>query len=352
MWSRFELLCGSAHAINRRPTLWCGAVVLRYHLDQRRAVCLPAGRSGCDGEPDSLDGGERFRSRRCRGGRGDHFHRRHRTIADSRVLEHKEGIARWPRRGQRGGSGLSDHDLRGRHEQDREDRNANDRSDPATPHDEFGPACPTATRGVFFSDARPFKAGANGGEHDRQQRDRHQHADRRNQHARVADAAQKRHGQDHEREQTDRHSNARDDDGSPGGLHGSHEGLIALGAESTLLPPPRHDQEGVVDRDTKANQANEELHDDGDVSQARENTQHEERGWDRDERDHQRRQRQERCEHEDQHCKCAEAAEQHLDQQARSLTAAATITGQHRNAGQRNRGASDRGVRNDCLNRR
>ena len=158
---------------------------------------------------------------------------------------------------------------------------------------------------------------ADGREQSRQQGEDDRHAHQRDQHAAEAHAAQEGHRHDDQRDQADRDRHAGGDDRVPGGLHRDDHGLLVVVAVRALLPPARDDEQRVVDRDTEADQRDQELHDEADVGERRQAEHEQERREDRDRGDDQRQQRQERGEDEEQDDQCTRRTEQGLGQHAR-----------------------------------
>ncbi len=105
----------------------------------------------------------------------------------------------------------------------------------------------------------------------------------------------------------------------PGGLHRDDDGLLVVPTMGSLLPPSRHDEQGVVDRHAEPDQRDQELDHEADVAERRQ-AEHEHEGrQDRHRGNEHREQRKEGCVHEDEDQKCPGCTEQRLDEDARAL---------------------------------
>ena len=82
-------------------------------------------------------------------------------------------------------------------------------------------------------------------------------------------------------------------DRATGGLHRDDDGFVVVVAVRALLTPSRDDEQRVVDRDTEADQGDQELHDEAHVAERGQAEHEQERREDRDRGDDQRHQREE-----------------------------------------------------------
>jgi hypothetical protein len=120
----------------------------------------------------------------------------------------------------------------------------------------------------------------------------------------------------------------------PAVLHRLLDRGLPARAVRALLPPARHNEERVVDRDPEADEDEQKLDDRRDIGRLRQQQERHEARHDRDERHHQRHEREEGGEDEAQDEQGAEAADQRLDDHTRPLVISAAVLHQRVDAGQ------------------
>ena len=190
------------------------------------------------------------------------------------------------------------------------------------------------------SQGNPVHRRTNRREDHRQQRDRDQDADQRNDHSADPHAPEEgeRHGDQGHQSDADR--GAAEDHRVPGRFHRPLHGDIVRDPGVPLLAPALDDQQGVIHRDTKADERDEELNDDADIHERRQDADDEERREDGDRRDDERHQGQCGAEDVEQHHQRPQATDERFHQHAGVLALAAVARLDHRTARHQHRLAS------------
>ena len=335
---------GVAHALDG-VAAGLRLVALVRHGDHERVSLAPPrraerGRGAVHALDLRLRAGHSPRVRR----RHERLDRRDRALADARVVQLVQRLLGRTALGDRVRVGVAEVEVGGGHQQHAEDRQRGEQRRDTVLDDALGPALPEGVAAVAAADAALVELRADRRQHHRQQRDRDRRRDQRDQHAAVADAAQERQRQHDQREQADGDGGAGEDDRPAGGRHGGGDGVLVGLALLELLAPAHDHQQRVVDRDAEPDQRDEELHDRRDLGDRRQAPEQQEGGQDRADRHAQRHQRQRRAEHEDQHDQRAEAADQRLEQHARTVVALARGVVEGVVAGDPQRRALDRDV--------
>ena len=195
---------------------------------------------------------------------------------------------------------------------------------------------------------RPVEPAPDLGQSHRQQGQRSGGGDERDQHPAVAHRAQERQRQGDQGEQSDGNGDPAEQHGTTRGLHGALDGLVTGPAVCGLLAPAGDHDQRVVDRHAEADEGDQELDDRRDRGELGQPEQQQEGGQNRGDRHHERDERQERGKDEGEHQQRAEAAEQSLHKDSRTLAARSRVLGKRIEAGQVDRLARHRGVGQGC----
>ena len=198
-----------------------------------------------------------------------------------------------------------------------------DESRPAPPRPVFGV---TAVDQPLRQQAETVDPCAEHRQQRREQRDRREHRYRRDQHSADADRADERHRQDDQREQSDRDGRARDDHGLAGVRHRLDECRLHVSPLAQLVAEAEDHEQRVVDRDTEADERDQELHDDRHVRDVGEEPDEREGVENRGHGDRDRQQdRGQRSEDEEEDHERAEPADERLDEEARATRVAVLV---------------------------
>ena len=219
--------------------------------------------------------------------------------------------------------GVAEMQVGRRDDEGEEDPDGEDGGEDAAPDDPSRPALPALVSPGAAVHASTVHRRADRGEDDREQGDRDRGRDEGDQKAAEAHGTQERQGRDHECEQADRDGRAAEHDGAPRGPHRDPDRRVVVASVVALLAPADDDQQRVVDRYPEPDQGHEELQDRGQVGDAREAVEQQERDGDRADRHQQRREREGRPEHEHEDDQRADGGDQELDDHADAAVLAA-----------------------------
>jgi hypothetical protein len=308
-----ERVRGATDAIERRARVAAGEDV-----DQCRAAAAPGRAGRCGRALHARDVRDAARDTgRIRLARED-LDRCDRSRPDSGALQRGQtvpGVAAQADRVRIAGR-CAEVQRRGGYEQRGQDGQRGRGSGPALTDDESRPAGPGAAGAVVRANVRPVEPASDRGEDHGQQRRRDEHADQRDQHSAVADAAQIGQRQRDERQEPDCDRGAAEHDCAAGGLHRPHDRLVAVGAVGAFLAPADDDEQRVVDGHAQADERDQEGHDLGHLSHRRQRPDEQEAGHDRDQRDQERHDGEKGGEHEGEHEQSADSPEGRLGEQA------------------------------------